>query len=660
MTPNVRIPPFLRRLAGALAAVFALAGAPGLAQEQILRFDSDIQVDADGNLRVTETIRVRAEGVDIQRGIYRDFPLDYGGPLGTRVRVPFRVVQVLRNGQPEPHHTESISNGVRVYVGSASVMLEPGEHEYALTYETGHQLGFFEGHDELYWNATGNDWAFPILAASATVTLPPEAAPADLEHEAYTGFQGAKGQDYTSGVDEQGRVRFETTRALAPREGLTIVVSFPKGIVREPTPAERRADFFAANRMLIPAAVTLAAVLAYYLVVWWRVGRDPERGVIIPLFEPPDDLPPACVRYLWRMRFDRKCFTAALLDMGAKGYLRIIEDENFLLERTGGTHANLSSGERAIAGRLLTRGSFELEPRNNSTAQSMKSAIADLRKVLQLEYEGEAFRTNRKWALGGIALSVLGLVVTAAFGGVSDGLPIAFMALFAGIWSLFGTVLVLAAVRAWAQVAGRRGLAAAGALVQALILTAVTVPLAGGGVLLLGALTVVAGPWIAALMLALPALAVVFYVLLRQPSQAGRKLMDRIEGFRMYLSTAERDELRGAQPGSSQPSSIEPEMTVDRYEQLLPYAVALGVENEWSKKFARALEAAGQEPPSQGPRWYVGPSWSRAGAAGFASAIGGSLAGAVASASTPPGSSSGSGGGGSSGGGGGGGGGGGW
>ncbi|HVS64490.1 MAG TPA: DUF2207 domain-containing protein [Thermoanaerobaculia bacterium] len=642
----------LLHLAAALTAalVVGFAAAPAFAQEQILRFDSDIAVDVDGNLRVTETIRVRAEGVDIQRGIYRDFPLDYSGRFGTRVRVPFRVVEVLRDGRPEPHHTESIANGVRVYIGSASVMLEAGEYEYALTYETGHQLGFFADHDELYWNATGNDWAFPILAASATVTLPAGVEPSAIGHEAYTGHQGAQGQDYTSSVDPQGRVLFETTRVLSPREGLTIVVTFPKGIVREPTAAERRDDFFAANRMLIPAAVTLVAVVAYYFVVWWRVGRDPERGTIIPLFEPPDDLPPACVRYVWRMRFDRKCFTAALIDMGAKGYLRIVEGKTFRLERTGGTHANLSPGERAIAGRLLTRDSFELKARDTGTAQKMKSAIKDLRKVLQLEYEGEAFRTNRKWALGGIGLSVLGLLVTAAFGGVSEGMPVAVMALFAGLWSLFATVLVMAVGRAWAQVASAQGLATVGALFQAVVPSLIMIPVAGGGVVLLLGLAAVAGPWLAALMFTLPGLAVVFYVLLRQPSQAGRKLMDRIEGFRMYLSTAERDELRTA----------EPQMTVDRYEQLLPYAVALGVENEWSEKFAAALAAAGQEPPQQGPRWYSGPSWSKAGAAGFASAIGGSLAGAVASAATPPGSSSGSGGGGSSGGGGGGGGGGGW
>jgi uncharacterized membrane protein YgcG len=627
-----------------------LVAAPAVAEEQILRFDSHITVAEDGKLRVRETIVVRAENVDIQRGIYRDFPLDYRGPFGTRVHVPFRVVEVLRDGAPEPHHSEDLSNGVRVYIGSASVFVEPGEHEYVLTYETGRQLGFFEDHDELYWNVTGNDWAFDILEATATVELPPGVDPAAIGHEAYTGFQGAQGRDYTSRVDADGLVRFATTRPLTSREGLTIVVTFPKGLVREPTEEERRAEFFEANRSLIPAAATLLAVLGYYLAVWWRVGRDPARGVIIPLFEPPDDLPPAATRFVWRMRFDRKCFTAALLDMAAKGFMRIVEGDTFQLERAGGTTARLSEGERTIASHLLTSSAFELTPRDSATAAKMKKAIGAFHRVLRKEYEGEAFRTNRGWLLGGLGLSLAGLAATAFSTGVRQAAPIGIVVMFVGIWSFFTVFMLLAATRAWTHFAGARGLRKVGALFPALMVTLMMIPLTGFGIVLLLGLAQTSGPWLPGLIVALPVLGAVFYVLLRQPSQAGRKLMDRIEGFRMYLSTAERDELRTA----------EPEMTVERYEQLLPYAVALGVENEWSEKLATALEAAGQSPPESGPRWYSGPSWSSAGAAGFATALGASLAGAVASAATPPGSSGGSGGGGSSGGGGGGGGGGGW
>ena len=87
------------------------AACPARAAERITSYDSQITVNADGSMDVTETIDVVAEGNRIKRGIFRDFPTTYPGMLGTVVRVPFKVLEVTRDGQPEPYHTESRSNG---------------------------------------------------------------------------------------------------------------------------------------------------------------------------------------------------------------------------------------------------------------------------------------------------------------------------------------------------------------------------------------------------------------------------------------------------------------------------------------------------------------------------------------------------------------------
>ena len=122
--------------------------------------------------------------------------------------------------------------------------------------------------------------------------------------------------------------------------------------------------------------------------------------------------------------------------------------------------------------------------------------------------------------------------------------------------------------------------------------------------------------------------------------------MDKIEGFKMYLSVAEVDNLANA---------TIPEKTVELYEKYLPYALALNVENEWSEKFSDLLS----EISDYSPDWYSGAAISTLGAAGFASSLGSSFSSTISFSSTAPGSSSGSSGG-FSGGGGGGGGGGGW
>ncbi len=154
---------------------------------------------------------------------------------------------------------------------------------------------------------------------------------------------------------------------------------------------------------------------------------------------------------------------------------------------------------------------------------------------------------------------------------------------------------------------------------------------------------------------ALGAMNVLFYYLLKAPTRAGRKVMDEIEGFRLYLAVAEQDRMNMLNP---------PEQTPALFEKFLPFALALDVENEWSEQFSAVLAAASQPPEAGGqgyhPRWYRGRAWSRANVAGFSAGLGAGLTQATAASASAPGSSSGSGGGGSSGGGGGGGGGGGW
>jgi len=95
-------------------------------EERILSFDSLIQVKPAGDMSVTETIKVVCQGNKIKHGIYRDFPTRYKDAYGTTMKVAFEVQAALKDGRPEPWWTEDRSNGVRVYLGSKNVTLEPG------------------------------------------------------------------------------------------------------------------------------------------------------------------------------------------------------------------------------------------------------------------------------------------------------------------------------------------------------------------------------------------------------------------------------------------------------------------------------------------------------------------------------------------------------
>jgi len=207
---------------------------------------------------VTETIRVVAAGKKIRRGIYRDFPTRYRDDHGRQVTVRFDVLDVLRDNRSDAYHTEPQSNGIRVYMGMKDVLLKPGEYIYTLTYRTDRQIGFFADTDELYWNVTGNGWDFAIDEVRVVVQLPRGAEV--VQYAAYTGPAGADGQDYTIEAPEDG-FGFSTTRALNPREGLTIAVAWPKGYVTEPDAAEKIGHLLGDNQGLLAAVGGLIVLL---------------------------------------------------------------------------------------------------------------------------------------------------------------------------------------------------------------------------------------------------------------------------------------------------------------------------------------------------------------------------------------------------------------
>lgn len=618
------------------------------AAEQIHSFASEIEVMPDGALVVKETIRVHGEGNQIKRGIYRDFPTRYSGIYG-RVLVPFRVLGVMRDGKDEPYHLENRANGVRVYIGRSNAVLPPGDYEYVLAYGTGWQLGFFADHDELYWNVTGNEWAFPIAEAKATVRLPRAVAQNDLRLEAYTGYSGDQGNDYESGVNELGDAEFRTTTRLGPGQGFTIVVGWPKGIVPEPDFRQRLERWSRDNAEWKSGAPCLAVLLAYYLFVWMLYGRDPAGDTVIPRYAPPRDVSPADARYLTRMGFDDRVFGAALISLAVKKYLRIIEDDRHGFSLTaddpGTAREELTNDEQALLKALkLQAGKFKLDTTNHAVVRSARSALeTELRK----EHFKRNFVTNGVYTIPGLVITAAALVyVSIALPSGSAGSL--FMILWLTGWT-FGVYMLLAmAFGAWRLVFARNYLMA----IPAVFITAFSMPFLGGEVFGLYTLYREGSPLLVVLLLIFAGINYAFYHWLKAPTRAGRAIYDALAGFRMYLTVAEKDRLNLLNA---------PRRTRELFEKYLPYALALGVENEWSEQFADILQHAGQgDSGAYRPGWYSGPSWTAAAPAAFA----GGLASSMAAASSPPGSrsgsSSGGGGGGSSGGGGGGGGGGGW
>ena len=429
----------MRRL---ILAVLFLLPLFAAADERILNFHSDILVFESGWIEVTETITVRAEGQRIRRGIYRDFPTQYRDARGNRYEVAYEPLAVLRNDAREDFHTRQQSNGIRTYFGSSNRMLRPGTHTYTFRYRANRMLGFFDEHDELYWNVTGLEWAFPIDKASATVVLQVDGDPAIQNSDAFTGPMGSQGKDFTKRRDNSASVTFNATRVLVPHEGLTVVVSWPKGLVSEPGRMQKIVWLLTDNVNLIVALAGLVALLIYFIPVWRNFGKDPEEGLIITRYEPPAGYSPASLRYINQMYYDSKVMTAAVVNLAVKGYLTIrATDDLHSLERSdpGDNAAELATGERELYEGLFRDG--DLVFLDDEYHELLGEARAAHRRSLKRDYANRYFKTNGLLSVPGFFIALISAIVALNVGVGPTAFVIGIIVMMAIVFVIFTALM---------------------------------------------------------------------------------------------------------------------------------------------------------------------------------------------------------------------------
>jgi len=631
-------------LALLLALLLTLLPLPALAREAITSFVADITLRTDGSVEVLETIDVRAEGLEIRRGIFRDIPLILINPDNSRLRSDLDVLSVTRDGSAEPFAIENLASGYkRIRIGDPDVFLSTGIHRYAIRYTMSRMGRSFADHDELYWNATGNYWDFPIEAATANIRLPDGAVIDQLA--GYTGPPGSTEQAVDITRTSDTTATFRVTRQLAAGEGVSVAASFQKGILVAPQGADALGWWLSDHRDIVLPGIAVTLVLLYNLIAWVRVGRDPPRGPIIPLFHPPKGFSPALSHWVHQMGWDKggwTAFTSALFDLGVRGLVKIENPGKLLTVEATGTNApaDLGKAELLLFDYLKRKGSVTVNKTNGPELNTTRGRfIAAIQGENRLVY----FRNNFGYVAFGVAMSVLLLIalvvsdtlnpemlIFALIGGVV-------LAVLSGLVRSFFSMPILGKVilGVWAAIFGFNAFSAIASLLIGLRIDTAVI---GAALIIL--------------------INVIFAVLMRAPTVQGRKVMDQLDGFKMYMETAEKNRLN---------MSGEPPMTVERFERILPYAIALGVEKPWSEHFEAELArnaVSDAQPGSYQPGFYSGRSFSSGNFGSTVSSVATGMAAAMIAAqpssSSGSGFSGGGGGGGSSGGGGGGGGGGGW
>ena len=570
----------MRVIIGFLVASFLFTSA--WAQERITNYDVTIDVQQDADFIVTESISVISEGRKIRRGIFRDLPR-FKLDEGAKIPYQYKILSITRNGKREPFSRQSDGNAKQIRIGDPDYFLRRGKHDYVITYEVKNEVRYFDDFDEVYWNAIGTYWDFPIDKGKARIRFPQSIAP--LEINCYTGRYGSSESKCQMSRDGQ-TFKVEALQPLKRREGMAVSIKFNKGIIDPPSQADKNMLWWFKHGALALLALSFVGLFFYYYRMWDKVGRDPQKDPVFARYEPPQGYSPAAVHHVMYKGFrGNKALIATLLYLAVNKHIRMDSSKSEttlnLLGR-GADKSSLSYEQSALINTLFERNTeMHLGKKSNMT---FTNAYMDFRRRVGKKYGKDYFRWNGGFTILGIILSVVAIIAafTQFYGNNSD---------------YFFIVLA-----------------------------------------------------------ALIAMNILFIFLMPAPTKKGQKIRSEIEGFKLYLEMAEKQQLNARKDVLS---GQEPPMTKERYETFLPYAIALDVEKPWSKYFEKVLP---EEAKEYSPSWghVSGPNIGSIG--GINRSLESNLNSGVSRAMPQSSSSSGgsSGGGGFSGGGGGGGGGGGW
>jgi hypothetical protein len=358
-SPQGELQNAFRRASVLALLVIALASPASARQLKIEKFSAEVFVQPDSSLDVTETIDVNFIGE--WHGLYRTIPVEYVTPQGFNFSLFVKLKEVT-DSAGQSLKVESSRQGHylkwKIYVDGAT----DAERTIRVHYQVRNALKFFDDHDELYWNVTGDEWDVPIEDAGAQILLPPGATGVRINE--FTGSYRSRGQD--AAVRTEGNtVEVSMQRPLSFHEGLTVAVAMDKGFVKEPSTGDQISQFLSSNwPIFLPIPVFL---VMFWL--WFTRGRGPRTGPIAVQYAPPDGMSPAEAGTLVDEDAAMRDITATIVDLAVRGYIVIEEKDKsgimglvhskeyvFHLKKGLGEWSGLKAHELALLAGIFSNG----------------------------------------------------------------------------------------------------------------------------------------------------------------------------------------------------------------------------------------------------------------------------------------------------------------
>lgn len=509
--------------------------------ERITGFSAEYHIQKDATVDVVENITYDF-GEFSRHGIYRYIPYKYQNGNDYRI-VEIKKVSVSDDDGAKIQFSSSKNDeNLVLKIGDPNRTIT-GIKKYIISYSVRGTINYFENHDEFYWNVTGNGWDVSIDSASAKVFYPDGTTKETAKYTCSAGSYGDKKYCDTYKVeDEDGKLVAKFSQSnLSANEGLTIVSGFPKNLVEYVAPIKDTPFYFGGVSMWAMWLIGILIIAGPFIsfILMYRVWRKSGRDPKINTAFPAQFDPP-------------KGMTP--VEVGAiitdKIDNKLASAELIYLAEQG--YLKINKIEKSMLG--FKSSEYEIEKikdfdkgLNDYDINFFVEVMDGKQKITTSEMKKSAsqsilneFKNYKKRVFENLAKK-----------GFYTKSPFEVQSTYYGV-------------------AG--GLASAGIAIMVFI-TAI---------------------WPLSISLILSGIIVGFFgIIMPAKTAEGAKVKEHVLGLREYLSVAEKDRLKILNAPKANPG---------RFEKLLPYAIALGVEKEWAKQFEGIY--------NQSPSWYNDPGGS--------------------------------------------------
>lgn len=326
--------------------------------EKINSFNSQIEINTNGSINVTENISYDFEGVE-KHGIFRNIP--YVKTIDNKKYEMNLVIESVTDEKNNPYtfQLNYPTEKLQIKIGDSNELVT-GIRDYIIKYKVDGALGYYQTFDELYWNATGNDWQIPMSQVSTKVLFVPVSNIEDNQNYSVKCFSGPVGST-TSDCQTRtvgNEMLISSPKEYLPGEGLTIAFKFPKKLVATllPTlyqsPEDKITKFL--DSPIGKLAMSILGLLAFFWYFiypikiffnWWNNGRDPKTGqnkALTAWYDPPKIakrfLTPEESGTIIDESADERDISAMIIYLAQQGHLHIKEYETGhfkLIKKTG-------------------------------------------------------------------------------------------------------------------------------------------------------------------------------------------------------------------------------------------------------------------------------------------------------------------------------------